>query len=176
MRGCPLFYIRMDINFYEKGARIMKFIEIIKRSFDSSHIYSQQELIQIVQTLDLSPENVIPYITPQNTWNTDEISFIIQKPGSNGSLLPSLAKTPIHNHGTSTGCIYIVQGDLQNILYNFEPSETTPTYHQTQQFTQGNVFTVDKDTIHMMQNNLPLPAITFHVYSPSLEGVTIHSS
>lgn len=43
----------------------MKFIEIIKRSFDSSHVYSQQELIQIVQILDLSPENVIPYITAQ---------------------------------------------------------------------------------------------------------------
>ena len=66
----------------------MKFIEIIKRSFDSSHVYSQQELIQIVQILDLSPENVIPYITAQNTWNTGEISFIIQKSGSNGSLLP----------------------------------------------------------------------------------------
>ncbi|SCA97041.1 Protein of unknown function [Bacillus mycoides] len=42
--------------------------------------------------------------------------------------------------------------------------------------TQGNVFTIDKDTIHMMQNTMPLPAITFHVYSLSLEGVTIHSS
>lgn len=63
---------------------------------------------------------------------------------------PSLSKTPIHNHSASTGCIYIVQGSLQNILYTFEASETTPTYHQTQQFTQGNLFTVNNDTIHMM--------------------------
>lgn len=155
----------------------MKFIEIIKRSFDSSHVYSQQELIQIVQTLDLSPENVIPYITaPKHLEYGRNIIYHTKNLEVMVLYFPSLARTPIHNHGTSTGCIYIVQGGLQNILYNFEPSETTPTYHQTQQFTQGNVFTVDKDTIHMIQNTMPLPAITFHVYSPSLEGVTIHSS
>ncbi len=74
------------------------------------------------------------------------------------------------------GVLYCTSG-LQNILYNFEPSRTTPTYHQTQQFYAKEMYlSVDKDTIHMMQNTMPLPAITFHVYSPSLEGVNNHTS
>ncbi|MEB8915052.1 hypothetical protein P4G61_28860, partial [Bacillus cereus] len=81
----------------------MKFIEIIKRSFDSLHVYSQQELIQIVQTLDLSPENVIPYITAPKyleygrniIYHTKNLEVMVL-------YFPSLAKTPIHNHGTST--------------------------------------------------------------------------
>ncbi|MEB9382205.1 hypothetical protein P4J09_30055 [Bacillus cereus] len=89
----------------------MKFIEIIKRSFDSSHVYSQQELIQIVQTLDLSLENVIPYITaPKHLEYGRNIIYHTKNLEVMVLYFPSLAKTPIHNHGTSTGCIYIVQG------------------------------------------------------------------
>ncbi|MEB9142117.1 hypothetical protein P4H77_28780, partial [Bacillus cereus] len=67
----------------------MKFIEIIKRSFDSSHVYSQQELIQIVQTLDLSPENVIPYITAhahqlKDGYKTKFCSFELKSPQMGG--------------------------------------------------------------------------------------------
>ncbi|WP_242311966.1 cysteine dioxygenase family protein [Bacillus cereus group sp. BfR-BA-01331] len=152
----------------------MKLIEIIKRSFDSLHLYSQQELIQIVQTLDLSPENLILYIiAPKHLEYGRNIIYHTNKLEVMVLYFPSLAKTPIHNHGTSTGCIYVVQGSLQNILYTLESTDTTPTYHQTQQFTQGNLFTVNNETIHMMQNSSTLPAITFHVYSPPLKNVKI---
>ncbi|WP_459503479.1 cysteine dioxygenase [Bacillus sp. C1] len=155
----------------------MDFLESIKHSFHSLQVYSQQYLIQTVQTLDLSLENIIPYITaPQHLEYGRNIIYRTKDLEVMVLYFPSLAKTPIHNHGTSTGCIYVVQGSLQNILYTFEPSDPTPIYHQTQQFTQGEVFTVDNDTIHMMQNTKSLPAITFHVYSPPLEGVKIHSS
>lgn len=155
----------------------MKFLEIIQHSFNSLQIYSQQELIQIVQTLDLSPENVIPYIkAPKYLEYGRNIIYHTKNLEVMVLYFPSLAKTPIHNHGTSTGCIYIVQGSLQNILYTLESSETTPTNHQTQQFTQGNLFTVNNTTIHMMQNSSNLPAITFHVYSPPLKNVKIHTS
>lgn len=138
----------------------MKFIEIIKRRFNSLQVYSQQGLIQIVQTLDLSPENVIPYIVaPKHLEYGRNIIYHTKNLEVMVLYFPSLAKTPIHNHGTSTGCIYVVQGSLQNILYTFEASETTPTYHQTQQFTQGNLFTVNNDTIHMMQNSSTLPSM-----------------
>ncbi|WP_255260340.1 hypothetical protein [Bacillus cereus] len=88
----------------------------------------------------------------------------------------SFAKTPIDNHGASTGCIYIVQWCLQNTLYTLEASKAPPTYLQTQKFTQRNVLIFDKYTIHMMRNPIFLPAITFHVYSPPLKNIKIHSS
>lgn len=155
----------------------MRFLEIIQHSFNSLQKYSRKDLIQVVQTLDLSPENVIPYITaPQHLEYGRNIIYRKENLEVMVLYFPCFAKTPIHNHGASTGCIYIVQGCLQNILYTLEASEASPTYLQTQQFTQGNVLTVDKDTIHMMRNPTFLPAITFHVYSPPLKNVKIHSS
>lgn len=78
---------KREVNFYKEGERIIKLIGIIKRSFDSLRLYNQQELIQIVQTLDLSPRNVIPYITALKNLEVMVLYF--------ASLAP-----PVHNHGT----------------------------------------------------------------------------
>ncbi|MBJ8113117.1 cysteine dioxygenase family protein [Bacillus cereus group sp. N6] len=153
----------------------MDFIEVIQRSLDSLQSYSQQELIQMVQTFDLSPENVMPYVTvPRQLEYGRNIIYHTKKIEVMVLHFPSLAKTPIHDHGISTGCIYVVQGKLHNILYTFKSEESNPTYNQVQQLKQGDLFTVDNGTIHMMQNPTPLSTITFHVYSPPLEGVKIH--
>ncbi|MBG9613644.1 cysteine dioxygenase [Bacillus cereus] len=153
----------------------MNFIESIKRNFDSLQSYCLQELMQVVQTLDLSLENIVPYITkPQQLEYGRNIIYHTKKIEVMVLYFPSLAKTLIHDHGTSIGCIYVVQGSLQNHLYTLGSDKTKPTYNQVQHFTQGDVFSVDDDTIHMMQNPTLLPTITFHVYCPPLEGVKIH--
>ncbi|OLR26505.1 cysteine dioxygenase [Bacillus cereus] len=153
----------------------MNFIEVIKHNFDSLQSYSQQELTQSVQTLDLSLENIIPYITePQQLEYGRNIIYRTKKLEVMVLYFPSLAKTLIHDHGASVGCVYIVQGSLQNHLYIQDTVEEKPTYTQVQQFTQGDLFTIDNDTIHMMQNPTLFPTITFHVYSPPLEGVKAH--
>lgn len=153
----------------------MNFIEIIKYNFDSLQSYSQQELIQSVQTLDLSLENIMPYITePQQLEYGRNIIYHTKKLEVMVLYFPSLAKTLIHDHGTSIGCVYVVQGSLQNHLYIEGTGENKPTYTQVQQFTQGDLFSINNDTIHMMQNPTLFPTITFHVYSPPLEGVKTH--
>ncbi|PHG57691.1 cysteine dioxygenase [Bacillus toyonensis] len=153
----------------------MNFIEVIQQNFDSLKTYNQQELSQIVQTLDLSPENIKPYITkPEQLEYGRNIIYRNQRIEVMVLHFPSLAKTLIHNHGTSIGCIYIVQGSLQNNLYTLDSDTTKPIYNQVQQFTQGDLFSVNDDTIHMMQNPTLFSTITFHVYSPPLKGVTTH--
>lgn len=155
----------------------MNFIESIKQHFDSLQSYRQQDLTQAVQTLDLSPENIRPYITEPKQleygrniiYHTKRIEVMVLH-------FPSLAKTLIHNHGISIGCIYVVQGSLQNNLYTLDSVATKPTYNQVQQFTQGDLFSVDDDTIHMMQNPTLSSTITFHVYSPPLQGVKVYFS
>lgn len=65
----------------------------------------------------------------------------------------------MHDHGISVGCILIVNGTLQNITYE-NNSE------RIEEFTEGNIFTVKKDTVHKMYNATDSAVITFHVYSP----------
>lgn len=153
----------------------MTFIEAMKRNFDLLQSYSQQELIQSVQTLDLSIENIKPYITePKQLEYGRNIIYHTKRLQVMVLYFPSLSRTFIHNHGTSIGCVYVVQGSLQNNLYTLDSGENRPTYIQVQQFTQGDLFSVDNDTIHMMHNPTLFPTITFHVYSPPLEGVKNH--
>ncbi|MGR5926807.1 cysteine dioxygenase [Bacillus pacificus] len=80
---------------------------------------------------------------------------------------PSKAKTLIHDHGISIGCILIVNGTLQNITYEKNSKRIGRVY-------RGKYFHRKKDTVHKMYNATDSTAITFHVYSPPLKDVQIY--
>ncbi|MDR4395540.1 cysteine dioxygenase, partial [Bacillus paranthracis] len=73
----------------------------------------------------------------------------------------------VHDHGISVGCKIIDNGKQQNITYE-NNSE------RIEEFTEGNIFTVKKDTVHKMYNATDSAVITFHVYSPPLKDVQIY--
>lgn len=77
--------------------------------------------------------------------------------------LPPFAKTLVHDHGYSTGEVYVVQGNLLNLIYNEDLSVRKIESYQVRES-----FHVEGDTIHLMFNPTPFDVISFHIYSPPL--------
>ena len=154
----------------------MAFLESIKCTFDNLSSYDDVNLVQAVQSLNPTIDEVSKYVTePKNLeygrnviYRSENVEVIV-------IYLPSMAKTFIHDHGLSIGCIFVVAGDLLNVLYKLD-KESNPIYDRTQEFTQNDFFLVKGNTIHMMYNPTTSPVFTFHVYTPPLKDGTIYAS
>ncbi|MGQ0419606.1 cysteine dioxygenase [Bacillus sp. HC-Mk] len=91
-----------------------------------------------MQSLNISLHKIAPFITsPVNLeygrniiYQSEFVEILVLN-------FPSKAKTFVHDHGISVGCILIVNGTLQNITYE-NNSE------RIEEFTEGNIFTVKK--------------------------------
>ncbi|MEC0296704.1 cysteine dioxygenase [Peribacillus frigoritolerans] len=155
----------------------MVFLETIKRTLDNLPSYNEVNLVQAVQSLNLTFNEVSKYVTePKDLeygrnviYRSENVEVIVIH-------LPSMAKTLIHDHGISIGCIFVVAGDFLNVLYKLEDKASYPIYDQVEEFTQHEILVVKEDTIHMMYNPTTSPVITFHIYTPPLKGGTTYPS
>ncbi|PEP89775.1 cysteine dioxygenase [Bacillus toyonensis] len=146
----------------------MQLIHNIQKAFNNLHDYDTTNLIQAIQSLNITLHRLSPFITsPVNLdygrnviFKSEFVEIIVLN-------FPSKAKTFVHDHGISLGCILIVDGTLQNITYENNSK-------RIEEFTEGNIFTVKKDTVHKMYNATDSAAITFHVYSPPLKNIQIY--
>ncbi|MBS9803469.1 cysteine dioxygenase [Bacillus toyonensis] len=146
----------------------MQLIHNIRKAFNNLCNYDTVNLIHAIQSLNISLHKISPFITsPVNLeygrnviYQSEFVEILVLN-------FPSKAKTFVHDHGISAGCILIVNGTLQNITYE-NNSE------RIEEFTEGNIFTVKKDTVHKMYNATDSAVITFHVYSPPLKDVQIY--
>ncbi|MGY1462276.1 cysteine dioxygenase [Bacillus toyonensis] len=146
----------------------MHLIHNISKAFYNLCSYDTENLIHAIQSLNISLHKISPFITsPVNheygrnvIYQSEFVEILVL-------YFPSKAKTFVHDHGISLGCILIVDGTLQNITYE-NNSE------RIEEFSEGNIFTVKKDTVHKMYNATDSTAITFHVYSPPLKDVQIY--
>ncbi len=57
-------------------------------------------------------------------------------------------------------------------MVRYKILRTKKNSERIEEFTEGNIFTVKKDTVHKMYNGTDSTAITFHVYSPPLKRCT----
>ncbi|TKH03360.1 hypothetical protein FC682_18345 [Peribacillus simplex] len=155
----------------------MDFLETIKGTFDNFPSYNEGKLIQAVQSLNLTVNEVSKYVTePKDLeygrnviYRSENVEVIVIH-------LPSMAKTLIHDHGLSIGCIFVVAGNFLNVLYKLEDEASYPIYDQVEEFSQNEILLVKEDTIHMMYNPTTSPVITFHIYTPPLKGGTTYPS
>ncbi|MEC0272091.1 MULTISPECIES: cysteine dioxygenase [Peribacillus] len=155
----------------------MGFLETIKSTLDNLPSYNEVNLVQAVQSLNLTFNEVSKYVTePKDLeygrnviYRSENVEVIVIH-------LPSMAKTLIHDHGISIGCIFVVAGDFLNVLYKLEDKASYPIYDQVEEFTQHEILVVKEDTIHMMYNPTTSPVITFHIYTPPLKGGTTYPS
>ncbi|GAA1380116.1 cysteine dioxygenase [Peribacillus frigoritolerans] len=155
----------------------MGFLETIKSTLDNLPSYNEVNLVQAVQSLNLTFNEVSKYVTePKDLeygrnviYRSENVEVIVIH-------LPSMAKTLIHDHGLSIGCIFVVAGDFLNVLYKLEDKASYPIYDQVEVFSQHEILVVKEDTIHMMYNPTLSPVITFHIYTPPLKGGTTYPS
>jgi cysteine dioxygenase len=155
----------------------MVFLETIKSTLDNLPSYNEVNLVQAVQSLNLTFNEVSKYVTePKDLeygrnviYRSENVEVIVIH-------LPSMAKTLIHDHGLSIGCIFVVAGDFLNVLYKLEDKASYPIYDQVEEFSQHEILVVKEDTIHMMYNPTTSPVITFHIYTPPLKGGTTYPS
>ncbi|MGE7185899.1 cysteine dioxygenase [Peribacillus sp. NPDC006672] len=155
----------------------MDFLESVKYTFDNLPSYDESNLVQAVQSLNLTFHEVSKYVSePMDLeygrnviYKSENVEVIVIH-------LPSMAKTFIHDHGLSIGCIFVVAGDFLNVLYKLEDKESNPIYDHIQEFSQNDILLVKEDTIHMMYNPTTSPVITFHIYTPPVKGGTNYTS
>ncbi|HDR8151019.1 TPA: cysteine dioxygenase, partial [Bacillus cereus] len=114
----------------------MQLIHNIQKTFNNLCNYDTVNLIHAIQSLNISLHKISPFITsPVNLeygrnviYQSEFVEILVLN-------FPSKAKTFVHDHGISVGCILIVNGTLQNITYE-NNSE------RIEEFTEGNIFTV----------------------------------
>ncbi|MDQ0271629.1 cysteine dioxygenase [Cytobacillus purgationiresistens] len=146
----------------------MDLLKRLKTAFEKVDLQDQKQLFSTIQSLHLSIDEVSQFITPpQELEYGRNVIFRNEQAEVIIVYLPSFAKTLIHDHGTSIGGLFVVQGKLLNILYH--PDEHGPLYAQTEAYSQNDIFLVKGETTHMMFNPTLSPVITFHVYTPPLK-------
>ncbi len=96
----------------------MQLIHNIKKAFHNLCDYDTANLISAIQSLNITLHKISPFIT--SPLNLEYGRNVIYKSEFVEILVlnfPRKAKTLIHDHGISIGCILIVNGTLQNITY-----------------------------------------------------------
>ncbi|QGQ45251.1 cysteine dioxygenase [Metabacillus sediminilitoris] len=154
----------------------MAFLSQVKEKFSNLSTYNHQSLAFAVKELDPKIEQISDFLKqPENLeygrnviYKNEDVEVIIV-------YFPAMAKTLVHDHGTSIGCIAVVEGDLLNVVYKHKGNISYPLYEGIQNYSKGDVFHVTGDTIHMMFNPTLSPVVTFHVYSSPLNGGRIYT-
>ncbi|WP_409300082.1 cysteine dioxygenase [Peribacillus sp. SCS-155] len=129
--------------------------------------YGKRQIQNAIRKLNPSVEEIKPFITEPDgleygrnvIYKTDGVEVIIVH-------LPPLAKTLVHDHGFSNGSVYVLEGRLLNMIYHRNGKQTL--YQKNEEFTVGEGFSVEGDTVHLMYNPDLTRCITFHVYAPPL--------
>lgn len=80
--------------------------------------------------------------------------------------LPTFSKTLVHDHGFSSGWIYVVDGSVLNLLYM--KGKDGVKYERNEFYQKGELFSVEGDTTHAMYNPSFSATVTLHIYSPPL--------
>ncbi|MFD0694765.1 cysteine dioxygenase [Paenibacillus sp. GCM10027628] len=84
--------------------------------------------------------------------------------------IPANQATAIHNHGSSIGTAYLIEGSLVNTMYTLDSYGFPVPLHDD--FIQaGQCFNAPAEQIHQLSNPFHERAISLHVYTPPLRQV-----
>ncbi len=149
----------------------MDFMGRIKETFSGLKQPAYPELKSAIQSLTGITENVSFYATkPEKLsygrnvlFQTDELEVILIN-------MPPGEQTPIHDHGESIGCVYVVEGELVNMAFTLEENDR-PVFLSENRVGEGEFLEVTRDLIHLLHNSSDQRFISFHVYSPPLTAM-----
>jgi mannose-6-phosphate isomerase-like protein (cupin superfamily) len=83
---------------------------------------------------------------------------------------PMSSSVALHDHGGASGAFFVVRGALQETVVSPPPDQLTPTRTHTVQV--GEYISFDENHVHGLENLAPVPALSVHVYAPTLRSMT----
>ncbi|MBD1371495.1 cysteine dioxygenase family protein [Hazenella sp. IB182357] len=89
--------------------------------------------------------------------------------------MPALIETPIHDHGESDCCAYVVSGLVENRCFSLSES-AKPLLRATQYYHSGEYFYESSNQIHSMKNPTGKSFTSLHLYSPPIKNNTIYKT
>jgi predicted metal-dependent enzyme (double-stranded beta helix superfamily) len=124
------------------------------------------DLLEVARRIAREPHgwSAQPRFDPARRW----FSCLADDPGAQVWLLTWLPGqgTDLHDHGGSAGAFTVVQGVLTEETPTAAPSGLTTLVEDT--VTTGHGHRFGEHHVHRMTNNGPIPAISIHVYAPTL--------
>lgn len=152
----------------------MDFLQCVNHVLSKLKQPTHRELKEAISSIGCTSERIRPHITEPDIlpygrnviYQSDHIEAIVVH-------IPGKKQTPVHDHGDSIGCAYVVEGSLVNKLYVLEKENKHFCYEQNR-CMKGEFFYVTKGQIHNMCNPSEERLITFHVYSPPIKDMKIY--
>jgi cysteine dioxygenase len=74
----------------------------------------------------------------------------------------------IHDHGPSYGCVFMVDGEVLNIIVNDQNKEV-----EVIKCTKGTISEVPQGIYHQIKNTTDNFAVTLHFYAPPIVGMKV---
>ncbi|MGO4274079.1 cysteine dioxygenase family protein [Paenibacillus sp. TAF58] len=150
----------------------MALLRAIEQTFCNLQEPSLDQLKEALQSLSSLLHEVPVYQTEPThlpygrnvVYNTKDLEVIVIQ-------IPVSEATAIHNHGTSIGSACLVKGTLVNTKYRLD-SDGYPVAQTDDYIGSGEYFEAPCEQIHQLSNPFHEPAVSIHVYSPPLQGVT----
>ncbi|MFC4077836.1 cysteine dioxygenase [Salinithrix halophila] len=138
------------------------------------------EIKQVLKGIGCTHDRIAPYLSepdPQSSLpygrkvilRTDLFEVIVIN-------IPGKTETPVHDHGHSIGCVYVVFGGFINRLYKVGEHSKEPVLQTETRYGQGECLLIDDGLIHSMGNPVQKNMVSLHVYSPPIHDNKLYSS
>ena len=146
----------------------MGLLSKINDQFGSLTNPSGEELQNRLLTLQISKEEIQPYIT-----EPDELPYgkniIYQTPDLEVVIvnLPGRIRSLPHDHGDSVACEFVVEGELTNCIYELT-QEGTVKLLRADVYPEQRVCSIGQQQIHAILNANEERTIILNVFSPPI--------
>lgn len=144
--------------------------EWIRSAFDRMEEKSPQQLRKMIESIQFTDEFIHKSVTEPKELpygknillKTDEIEVAVIH-------LPAYGETFVHDHGESIGCAMVLEGEMINTEYELNERGIPSVMCERRIGKQGFLYAT-KHQIHKMSNPNRSRAVSFHIYTPNLNG------
>ncbi|UJF36133.1 cysteine dioxygenase [Paenibacillus hexagrammi] len=148
----------------------MELLRAIERSFAKLHQPNHDELKQVFKELEPWLHQVPSYKSePEQLAYGRNVLYTSSNVEAIVIYIPGKQSTTIHDHGCSIGLAYLAAGQLINTVYELD-QEGYPIEASASSIRERTYFEAPAGQIHQLSNPRREPAISLHVYTPSMSN------
>lgn len=152
----------------------MDVVCLLRRCLEQKSMWTCEEVIALLQKLDCPLQQLESYIPPlpsvteygrRTLYRSKTVELILIK-------FPAGYETPIHDHGNSVGCCYVLSGSMINKYYELKGEGQTvkPRVTQVQHIKEKKFLYLPQKQIHSTYNPEDQSLITLNAYFPPQEN------